>query len=302
MLDFQIVRLSDREKLLPFYQFAHSRGCEYSFVNLYIWGRQEYAIVGDCLVVFAHWGGRSVYAYPVGPGEKRPVLELLMDDAAQRGIPMRLAGMTREMAAQLQEMFPGKLECMPTRDTFDYIYEIDRLADLKGKKLQQKRNHINRFLDRFPDWQTVPMTPENLKDCRAMAENWYARRLQDDPHADYRLEQNALARAFDAFTPLQMEGLLLYGGGELIAFTMGNRIRPDTFDVNFEKAYADLPGAYPMINREFVRCLREKYPDLRYINREDDMGLPGLRRSKESYHPDQMVEKYMAILRRERTE
>lgn len=298
MLDFQPVQLSDREKLLPFYQFSHSRGCEYSFANLYIWGRQEYAIFGDCLVVFAHWGDRSIYVYPVGPGEKRPVLEALMDDAAQRGIPMRLTGMTAEMAAQLQEMFPGKFECVPTRDSFDYLYKIDRLADLKGKKLQQKRNHINRFLDRFPDWRAVPMEEGNLDDCRAMAADWYAQRIQADPHADYRLEQNALARAFDAFVPLQMEGLLLYGDERLIAFTMGNCIRPDTFDVNFEKAYADLPGAYPMINREFVRRLREKYPNLCYINREDDMGLPGLRRSKESYHPDEMVEKYMAILRR----
>lgn len=77
----------------------------------------------------------------------------------------------------------------------------------------------------------------------------------------------------------------------MAAFTMGSPIGPDTFDVHFEKAFSDLPGAYPLINREFARWLRERHPGLRWLNREDDMGLEGLRRAKSSYHPDRMVEK-----------
>ena len=94
-----------------------------------------------------------------------------------------------------------------------------------------------------------------------------------------------------------MEGLCLRAGGKILAFTMGNRISETAFDVNFEKAYADVPGAYPLINREFARDLREKYPELLYLNREDDMGLEGLRKAKESYYPDCMAEKYCLTLR-----
>mgnify|MGYP002737047281 CR=1 FL=1 len=88
-----------------------------------------------------------------------------------------------------------------------------------------------------------------------------------------------------------LSGLLLRAEGRVAAFTMGSPIGPDTFDVHFEKAFSDLPGAYPLINREFARWLRERHPGLRWLNREDDMGLEGLRRAKSSYHPDRMVEK-----------
>lgn len=80
----------------------------------------------------------------------------------------------------------------------------------------------------------------------------------------------------------------------MVAFSMGNRIREDTFDVNYEKAVADVNGAYSIVNREFARLLRARYPELRFLNREDDMGIEGLRRAKESYAPDILLEKYLA--------
>ena len=96
-----------------------------------------------------------------------------------------------------------------------------------------------------------------------------------------------------------MEGLLIRTDGRIVAMTMGNRIGEDTYDVNFEKADPDIPGAYPLINREFARLLRQRHPELRFLNREDDMGLPGLRKAKESYHPDELLEKFRAYVRAE---
>ncbi len=289
MISFRRAQLSDRETLTPYFYRSEYRGCEYSFANIYLWGQQQFALVEDELVLFSHWDGRSMYVYP-GREKRREIMEVLSADAAERGVPMRLYGLDRDAVEEIESFFPGKYDFVLYRDGADYLYDINRLTDLRGKKLQQKRNHINRFIELYPDWYTRPITPENLPDCHAMAADWYC--VHEDPDHDYRLEKVALCRAFNSFEALGMEGLALYAGDRIVAMTMGNRIREDTFDVNFEKAYADVPGAYPLINREFARLIHSRYPEIAYLNREEDMGLPGLRKSKLSYHPDVLLDKF----------
>ncbi len=296
MISFRRPTLADRDSLRELFLNAAYRGCEYSFTNIYLWGQQQFALVEGELVIFSHWDGRSMYVYPGGENFEK-IVDALGEDAAQRGIPLRLYGLSGEWVQKLEALYPGKFGFSPNRDGFDYLYDIDRLTGLKGKKLQQKRNHINRFLENDPDWYTKPITPENLPECKALAGDWY--RLHEADEKDWTLEKVALSRAFDAFEALGLEGLTLYSGGRMVAMTMGNRLRQDTFDVNFEKAYADISGAYPLINREFSRLIHEKYPEIRYMNREEDMGLPGLRKSKLSYHPDELLEKYRAYLKPE---
>ena len=109
-------------------------------------------------------------------------------------------------------------------------------------------------------------------------------------------ERQALSRAFAHYGKLGLFGLLLRAEDHVVAFTMGSRINAETVDVHFEKAYGEIQGAYPLINREFARWIRENFPEVQWLNREDDMGLEGLRRSKNSYYPDRMVEKFLAIM------
>ena len=289
MIPFCRPQLSDRETLHPLFFRSEYRGCEYSFVNIYLWGHQEFALVEGQLVLFSHWDGRSMYVYP-GREKRREIMERLSADAAERGIPMRMYGLDRDAVEGIEALFPGQYGFSAYRDGFDYLYDIGRLAELRGKKLQQKRNHINRFIENYPDWYTLPITRENLAECQAMAADWY--KVHEDPEHDYALEKVAMCRAFNSFEALGMEGLALYADGRIVAMTMGNRLRADTFDVNFEKAYADVPGAYPLINREFARRIQSRYPEVAFLNREEDMGLPGLRKSKLSYHPDLLLEKF----------
>lgn len=237
-----------------------------------------------------------MYMYPVGTGDPKPVLDTLMADAHSRGIPFRMLGMTKEETELVESLYPGKFHFCPNRDSFDYIYDIDRLTDLAGKKLQQKRNHVNRFLREHPEWHTEPITQENLPVCRNFVENWYAQHLLENPHADFKMEQVALDRVFRHFDTLGMEGLLLYVENQVAAMTLGNNLSPDTWDVNFEKADPNVEGAYPMVNREYARYIKGTHPEIRFLNREDDMGLPGLRKAKESYYPDILLEKYTATL------
>ena len=145
MIPFRRPQLTDRAQLHPLFLASDYRGCEYSFVNIYIWGHQEFALVEGELVLFSHWDGRSMYVYP-GSRNRRKIIEMLEADAGERGIPMRMYGLDAEAAAEIEAFFPGKYEFAANRDGFDYLYEVERLAELRGKKLQQKRNHINRFV------------------------------------------------------------------------------------------------------------------------------------------------------------
>lgn len=296
MIDFQPTTLDDRQAYNDVLLSGSERGCEYSFANLYLWGRQKLARLGDYFVIFSQFNRKSVYPWPVGRGDIRPVLESIMQDAQKRGIPCRITGLNESDMALLEQLYPGKFRFHCDRDFYDYVYDIHDLADLKGRKFQKKRNHFNRFLAQHPDHEVRPITPELLPQVRAFVEQWYARRQQEDPQGDFHMERIALTRALDRYQQLGMETLVLMENGEILAFTMASPLSADTVDVHFEKARSDVDGAYPAINCLFARYLREKHPDLRYLNREDDMGLEGLRKAKLSYCPHHMVEKCWACL------
>ena len=139
MIDFRPVTVEDKQEFDRFLLDGAERGCEYSFANLYLWGRQKAAVIGKYLVLFSQYNRRTVYPYPVGEGDIRPVLERIMEDARQRGIPCRLTGLNQEDMLFLEGQYPGKFRFHCDRDFYDYVYEINDLADLKGKKYQKKR-------------------------------------------------------------------------------------------------------------------------------------------------------------------
>ena len=270
------------------------RGCEYSFANIYLWGKQNIAFLEGCVAFFSHFNGKTLYPYPIGSGNKKAVIEALLHDAKMRGIPCRLTGLMEQDIRDLENWFPGQFQLRNNRDFYDYVYDINDLADLKGKKYQKKRNHVNRFRADHPDYRILPLDSSTLEAAQAFTSEWFRRRMEADPEEDFVLEKLALEKAFRHLNELEMEGLVLTDGNRVLAVTMGSRLSADTFDIHFEKALAEVDGAYSIINCEFARYLREKYPEVRYLNREDDMGLEGLRKAKLSYLPCHMVEKHWA--------
>ena len=296
MIPFQRLTLAQKERYEAILFSGEPRGCEYSFANLYLWGRQQAAFLHGCVAFFSHFDGRSVYPYPIGGGDRRAVLEEILKDAEERGIPCRIVSMTDRDARELEAWFPGKFHLRPDRDSFDYVYAIDDLAELKGRKYQKKRNHVNKFRSQNPDYRLVPLDCCNLDAARRMVDSWFYHRMRSDPEHNYLLENLAMARAFQHYNELNMEGAMLLVNGEPAAVTMATRLSEDTFDVHFEKAREDLDGAYAAVNCEFAAYLRARHPQLRFLNREDDMGLEGLRRAKLSYLPHHMGEKHWAYV------
>lgn len=295
MIDFQKLDISKKAEYEKYIRSSGERCCIYSFANLFLWGRQRCAIVEDHLVLFSQFNRKSVYPFPVGWGDKKAVLDAIIQDARERGIPCRITGMNDADRQILEELYPGQFRIHCDRGGADYVYDINDLADLKGRKFQKKRNHLNKFRSLFPDHRVEPLSRENAGAVKQLLEQWYAEHLAADPEADYHMERAALEKALKHFEALGMEGLVLYDADRVLAFTMGSFLSEETCDVHFEKAL-DAEGAYTAINQAFAAYLREKHPRLKFLNREEDMGLEGLRKAKLSYNPHHMVEKCWACL------
>jgi hypothetical protein len=207
--------------------------------------------------------------------------------------------MTQADREELESWFPEMFYVRTARDSFDYVYSIHDLADLKGRKFQKKRNHFNRFRAEDPDYQVLAINSCNMPRIQRMVDEWYRTRMKEDPEGDYLLENIAMARAFQNYRGLGLEGIMLMDQGAVLAVTLGTRLSGDTFDIHFEKAREDIDGAYGAINAGFAGYLREKYPEVRFLDREDDLGLPGLRKAKLSYYPHHMAEKCWAYRKEE---
>ena len=303
MIEFHAPTPADKAWVDELLARGNYRGCDYNFTNLYVWSRaynQRIARVDDFLVT--HVCGRlgCSYMYPAGSGDIAAVIRALEADAAEKGEPLRLVCLTPRQMAELEEFFPGRFAYTADRDGYDYLYEVERLAELGGKKLHAKRNHINRFVENNPTWTYEEITPATLPECLEMDKEWYRRSMVREGLAEERDlgdEGRALRLAMENYHALGLEGGLIRVYGEVVAFTIGDRLSADTYDVHFEKAYGELQGAYAMINREFARWVRARHPEIRYLNREDDMGVEGLRKAKQSYYPDLMVEKHTAVMK-----
>ncbi len=300
MTTFRSPDPSDRQWAAPLLAAEGSMGCEYNFNNIYLWSRaypQKIARLGDRLLT--HIRGRlgNCYLFPAGRGPLLPALDALAADAAAQGSPLTLVCVTGPQREALEAACPGRFRFEEDRDGWDYLYEIDRLADLAGKKLHAKRNHIHRFDQQFPDWLFEPITPANVPECVALERDWSARRQAEGEAGEETLSEETIAviEALYQMDALALEGGLIRAEGKAVAFSLGSLTTPECFDVHFEKANGDIQGSYPVINREMARMVRTRHPTVRWLNREDDLGLEGLRKAKLSYYPDILLEKYTAI-------
>ncbi len=295
MINFRNMELNDKKRYQEYLNQNTPRGCEFSFANLYMWGLQKIAFLHDHVVLYSRFDDHCFYPFPLGNGDKKAVLEAIFEDAKERGVCPCLTGLNEEAKEIMEALYPGQFYFHANRSGFDYVYDINDLADLKGRKLHRKRNHLKHFKKHHPEFKVTPITLENMDKVRAFVSDWYQTKLSEHPEGDYHNEQAALEKAFTFYNDLEMEGLLLEENDEVLGFTMASPMSSDTFDVHFEKAFGDIDGAYTTINSEFANYIRTKYPQVKYLDREEDMGIPGLRKAKMSYFPHHLVKKYRAF-------
>lgn len=239
-------------------------------------------------------GGEKLgYMQPIGEDGSHDfadIIPLLARDAHSHGNRLRMIDLTEEGCEGLNTLY-GKCFALHSDPAFeDYIYLRESLSTLSGKRLQPKRNHINKFRALYPTYEYHPLTPSHFEACEELDCKWRA--AHGDECDDLTPERCAMLHAFENFKELGLHGGVLYIDGELAAFTYGSAINSDTFCIHIEKGLTQYAGCYTMINQLFASSLPSNY---KYINREEDLGIEGLRRAKLSYYPDHKQTKYTAI-------
>jgi uncharacterized protein len=306
MIKFKDLTTADKDIIQGFTLWGDRMNCDLSFANLISWRflyNTQFAIVEDYLVFRFYAGHHLAYMMPLAkPREQADgtfkvepcdecsvrVIRAIRDDSIAMGHPFLLLGVCNYMTSIIEEAFPDTFQIKPDRDYADYVYTRDKLINLSGKKLQSKRNHINKFKNLYPNYEYRDLTPELIPECLRLECQW--RKAQDDSNQDEsRTEElRSMTRAFDRWERLGLLGGTIWVEGKLIAFTFGCPINQKTFDVCVEKADTSYEGSFTIINQEFIKHLPEQYY---YINREEDMGEEGLRNAKLSYKPDILLEK-----------
>jgi len=232
------------------------------------------------------------FMMPVGQGDNRKVIEKLIDNAREENHDFYILGCPEEMKNHLEESMPGMFHFESEREYADYIYMRENLVTLSGKKLQSKRNHINKFKKEY-SYEYLPITPDNVDECLRLEAEWCKVNNCDEQEGTGN-ERRAIEYALKNFEQLGLTGGILCAMGKIVAFTFGTPINKDTFGIHVEKADTTIDGAYPMINNEFAKRIPGHFT---YINREEDLGIEGLRKAKLSYNPAIILEKYSVQLK-----
>lgn len=295
MIEFKPVRLEDKQTIERYTMPSGIYNCDLAFANMYCWQamyHSAWAVIDGFLVIrFQIGGGEKIgYMQPVGEGDFARIIPALREDAHAHGQRLRIIGLTDEGREMVRNMHAGLFAFESDRGMEDYVYNADDLRNLTGRRYQPKRNHINRFMAEYPDFRYEQLTRERFGECMQLEREW--RRAHEGHTSELCAEQRAMQRAFAHFDRLGLIGGCIYVGDKLVAFTYGSPINDHTFCVHVEKADTEYDGAFTIINREFVAHLPEQYT---LIDREEDLGIPGLRQAKLSYHPAFLEKKYTAL-------
>lgn len=297
MLEFKPINLEDKNLLTSYIFPSNYKDCDFSFANLCSWhfsNESSYTILeGQLVIRFTTIAGTHEYYMPVGTGNPITVIGLLEAQAQAEGEALCLKGIQPDLQNTLEQYYPTLFEYISDRDYYDYIYRRQDLAELKGKNYQPKRNHVNKFRKEY-QYSYQPLTPDLIPECLDFEARWCMKHGYTE-NENIRNERQALTFALRHFDQLDLTGAVLQVEGKIVAFTFGAPINHDTFGVHFEKADITIDGAYSAINAEFAAHLPERYI---YLNREEDLGIPGLRQAKLSYHPVLLLEKCKAVKRK----
>ena len=306
-LEFKPITPDCNEAFKRFYYNKQSQNAENSFGNLCCYEflyHGEYALLNDSILltrIHLDYNKQILYYPPLYDKDTaeqenlchKDIINMLIEDAKERRYKI---GFVIDNPQIIQNCTNAdEFDIVTNRNMFDYLYLREDLMNLKGKKYQPKRNHINQFNARYA-YEYKSLSSADKSDCLKMLQVWKEQEMAISPEykRDYDDEQFVIEFLFDNFEELDVYGGGVYVENKLIAFSLGSPINKDTFDTHIEKADRNYMGAFTVINKEMALHLPDNYV---YINREEDKGIMGLRQAKLSYHPFKLIEKYIAFIK-----
>lgn len=295
-INFKELNIEDKVILDEFFKLNYHENAHLNFTNLFMW-RKPYQIMwcleNDIVYFKATYDDQEFALQPLCLKEKIfEAIERLSIYFKEKNTDFILSGLEENFVKELENYPGGEFEFTTNRDDDDYVYNSVDLINLSGRKFHSKKNHLNSFRKNYPEAQYLPINNDIITLCKITINGWYKKRLQltpDDPFIG--AERDAIIEVLNNFEQLKLKGGALFLVNKVMAFTFGERLNTDTAVIHVEKADPDINGAYTAINQAFVA---NEWQDMVYINREEDMGIEGLRKAKESYRPVKMIKKFTA--------
>lgn len=298
MFELQDFKIENRDEINKYLHRKCSQNSEFTFTNLFMWRKSygiKYVILNDMLCVMPkHGNGPRSATFPIGfikPDGKeadiKPVVNQLLEYLKQSGETPLLRLYDDKTVNKLIEAFPGEFLISEDINSFDYVYRIEDLINLSGKKYHSKKNHINKFKKQY-NWEYQKINSNNIDECIALFDRWH-----NDKDIDMNIheEREAVIELFSNWDALNVTGGCIRVDGQMVAFSVGEPLCGKMVVIHLEHADTSYDGAFAMMNQQF---LENEWQDYEFVNREEDMGIPGMRKAKESYRPVKMVKKYVA--------
>lgn len=296
MLNWKDITMDSKTVLEPYIMRSNLKSCEANFSTIFIWGGQlnvRYAECENfCLVGYEREG--NLFAYPpFGEGNFAAAVRELVSYCREKKIGLRFVHVEEEQAKRFERELGDLFTVTDYRDFYDYLYSREKMETLAGKKYHGKRGHLKKFYAQY-DYSFEPITEADFDTVKEINYEWCRQKGTCAEKSEIN-ERCAVKKLLDNFHALGAFGGMIRIEEKPVAFTIATRLfsGSDIANVHFEKAIGDYQGLFPAINQLFVKSMPE---DIQWINREDDMGLPGLRKAKLSYYPEILLQKYQVTL------
>lgn len=299
MFNFKTPEISDYDWAKEALKSKGPVGSEKGFATIYLWHHAFGTTISnyhDDLVIRYVDDEYFAYVLPLKSNNARELIDLAMEDAKTSNKKIMISDLYEDTIAILEKEYPNRFKIIETDYLHDYIYTAEKLAALPGRKLHRKRNHLTKFKRLYPDYQVFPLSKNDAPLVMEILNQWIT---ENDYPQDYEAEQTAIKRAMENFDTLGLCGAYITIENVPVSFVIAEKLNEETLDLHFEKALGKYDGLYAAINNEFAKMMLGKFT---YLNREEDLGLEGLRKAKQSYYPDILLKKYAAVLKEDENE
>lgn len=298
IINFRRLEKTDKAIFDELYGAGYYESSKHNFTNFYMW-RDRYNIqlaIEDGIIFIISDDEKTLKAWqPVcAENQRQFAIEKIFNwCAANKGDKnFEFYALEKFFVEELKKYSAAQFEFVSDRNTADYVYLAQDLINLSGRKFHGKKNHLRQFYKDYPTAEYLPLTTEIIPRCRDELDRWYKMRLTGTPYDEILAYENrAIHEIFDDYDFFKLKGGAILLGGRIVAFTFGEKLNSDTAVIHVEKADPEIRGAYAAINQNFVE---NEWANMTHINREEDLGLDGLRQAKESYRPVKMIDKFDA--------